>query len=53
MQNLNQRTEEQRLELTKKRQEALRQYVGASCVVHYAIQKGIHVSWEWSQKSHA
>ena len=53
MQNLNQRTEAQRLELSKKRQEALRQYVGASCVVHYAIQKGIHVSWEWSKKSHA
>ena len=53
MQTLNQRTEAQRLELSKKRQEALRQYVGASCVVHYAIQKGIHVSWEWSKKSHA
>ena len=53
MQNLNQRTEDQRLELAAKRQTALRQYVGASCVAHYAIQKGSHVHWEWSQKSHA
>ena len=53
MQNLNQRTESQRLELEAKRRKALRQYVGASCVAHYAIQRGIHVSWEWSHKSHA
>ena len=53
MQNLNQRTEKQQEELREKRQDALRQYVGASCVLHYAIQKGIHVTWEWAEKSHA
>ena len=53
MQNLNQRTEKQQEELQEKRKDALRQYVGASIVLHYAIQKGIHVSWEWAEKSHA
>ena len=53
MQNLNQRTESQKTELEGKRKQALRQYVGASCVWHYAVQRGIHVSWEWAQKSHA
>ena len=53
IQNLNQRTEEQRQELEAKRRDVLRQYVGASCVMHYAIQKGCHTSWEWSEKSHA
>ena len=53
MQNLNQRTEAQRAELEEKRRDALRQYVGASCVLHYAIQKGIHTTWEWSHKCHA
>ena len=53
MQNLNQRTEQQKTELAEKRKEVLRQYVGASCVLHYAIQKGIHVTWEWSHKCHA
>jgi hypothetical protein len=50
IQNLNMRTEDQRAQLDEKRKEVLRQYVGASCVLHYAIQKGCHVSWEWSQK---
>ena len=53
MQNLNQRTEQQKLELAEKRREVMRQYGGASCVLHYAIQKGIHVTWEWSHKCHA
>ena len=46
IQNLNMRTEDQRAQLDEKRKEVLRQYVGASCVLHYAIQKGCHVSWE-------
>lgn len=53
MQNLNQRTEQQRADLEAKRREALKQYVGASCVLHYAIQKGCHVTWEWSEKCYA
>ena len=53
MQNLNQRTEAQRAELEKKRKDALRQYIGAACIWHYAVQRGIHVSWEWAHKCHA
>lgn len=53
IQNLNQRTMSQRAELEAKRKEVLRQYVGAACVWHYAVQQGCHVSWEWSQKCYA
>lgn len=49
MQNINQRTEAQRLSLEKKRKEALRQYVGCAIIYRYCVQRGIHVSWEWSQ----
>ena len=53
MQNLNARTEQQRHALEQKRRDALKQYVGASCVFQYGIQQGCHVSWEWSQKCQA
>lgn len=49
MQNINQRTPEQKLELEQKRKEALRQYVGGAIVFVYCIQTGIRTTWEWSQ----
>ena len=45
IQNLNQRSEGQKQELECKRRQVLKQYVGGLCVLHYCIQKGIHVSW--------
>ena len=53
MQNINQRTEEQRANLAEKRREVLKQYVGCSLIFHYCVQKGIHVTWEWSQTCQA
>ena len=53
MQNINQRTEQQKEDLTRKRNEALKQYVGCSIIFKYCIQLGIHVSWEWSQSCQA
>ena len=50
MQNLNRRTEEQRKTLEMKRKQVLKQYVGGSCILHYCVQNGIHVSWEWSER---
>lgn len=50
LQALNQRNPEQPAELEEKRRIALRQYVGASCIYQHCIQKGIHVTWEWSQR---
>ena len=49
MQNINQRTEAQRLSLEEKRKDALRQYVSCAIIYRYCVQRGIHVSWEWSQ----
>ena len=51
--NMNQRTEAQRDELQKKRDEAMRRYVACSCVVHLCVQLGIHVSWEMPERSQA
>ena len=51
--NMNQRTEAQRDELRKKRDEAMRRYVACSCVVHLCVQLGIHVSWEMPERSQA
>ena len=53
MQNLNQKDEHQRQQLEEKRKAVLKQYVGASCILHYAIQRGCHVTWEWSEKCQA
>ena len=49
MQNINQRSEAQRAELSEKRREALKQYVGCAIIYRYCCQRGIHVGWEWSQ----
>ena len=53
MQNINQRTPEQCANLQEKRREALKQYVGCAIIFEYCVQKGIHVSWEWSQSCEA
>ena len=39
MQNINQRTEAQRLSLEEKRKEALRQYVGCAIIYRYCVQR--------------
>ena len=53
MQNINQRNEKQRADLAEKRREVLKQYVGCSLIFHYCVQRGIHVTWEWSQTCQA
>ena len=53
LQRTNQRTPEQAQDLKQKRQEAIRIYVGTSCVMHYAIQRGIHVTLELADRSDA
>lgn len=50
LQAINQRTSQQIQELEEKRKKVLKQYVGASCVYIYCIQRGIHVTWEWAQR---
>ena len=49
MQNVNQRNPKQCEELQSKRRDALKQYVGCALVYTYCCQRGIHVTWEWSQ----
>ena len=49
MQAINQKTEAQVQALQDKRRAALKQYIGASCIYQHCLQRGIHVSWEWSQ----
>ena len=49
MQQVNQRTPEQIESLQEKRRDALKQYVGCSVLYTYCVQRGIHVTWEWSQ----
>ena len=44
---------EQVAELQEKRRIVLKQYVGASIVFQFCVQQGIHVSWEWAQRSQA
>jgi hypothetical protein len=53
MQNVNQRTEEQKMELQEKRREALKQYVGCALIFTFCVQMGIHATWEWSQSCQA
>ena len=53
MQNVNQRTIAQQEDLAEKRKVALKQYVGCSIIYHYCVDKGIHVTWEWSQSCQA
>ena len=53
LQHTNQRTPEQCEDLRKKRQEPMKIYVGASCVVHVCMQLGIHCIWEWAERSDA
>ena len=53
MQNINQRTEQQTLDLQQKRREALKQYVGCALIFTYCARRGTHVTWEWSQSCQA
>ena len=53
MQNINQRSEQQKQELETKRRDALEQYVGCSIIFRFCVQHGIHAAWEWSQSCHA
>ena len=50
LQAINQRSPEQVQELQEKRRQALKQYVGASCVYQHCIQQGIHVTCEWAER---
>ena len=53
LQAINQRTEQQQKDLEEKRQNALKQYVGAASIFYFCHQRGTHVSWEWSQRCQA
>ena len=53
LQNVNSRTPEQRAELEKKRAEAMRIYVSCCVIVHMCMQKGIHVTFEMSERCQA
>lgn len=53
MQNINQRTEEQKASLEAKRKSALKQYVACGIIFRYCHQRGIDVTWEWSQSCQA
>ena len=53
LQRTNQRDPQQVSELKTKRKEALRIYVGTTCVMHYAIQRGTHVTLELAERSDA
>ena len=53
MQQINQRTPEQKAKLEEKRREVLKQYVGGSIIFGFCVQKGIHITWEWSQSCQA
>ena len=50
LQAINQRSEAQAATLETKRRAALKQYVGASIVFQYCMQRGIHCTWEWAQR---
>ena len=52
-QRSNQRNPTQKAALHEKRQKALREYVGATCIMHHAIQQGIHVTLELPDRSEA
>ena len=53
MQNVNQRTPEQREELKQKRENCMRQYVGGLLIYTYCAQLGIPCTWEWSETCNA
>ena len=53
LQRTNQRNQAQAQELKAKRQEAIRIYIGATCIMHYAIQRGVHVTLELADRSDA
>ena len=53
LQNSNQADKAQIEALKAKRREAIKIFVGCSCVMHYAIQKGIHVTLELADRSDA
>ena len=53
MQNINQRTAEQRSDLENKRKQALKQYMGCAIIYQYCVQRGTHVVWELSQSCQA
>ena len=53
VQRTNQRSEAQKEELRTKRKKAIGMYVGCSVIWHYCVQHGIHVAWEFPEKSDA
>ena len=53
LQRTNQRNQAQVQELKAKRQEAIRIYIGATCIMHFAIQRGVHVTLELADRSDA
>ena len=53
MQNLNQRTEHQKLELLEKQRDARKQHVGGLLVAYEALRLGSVVCWEWSRRCRA
>ena len=52
-QHVHQKTDQQQKELGERRRELVKQFVGMSCIVHLAIQQGIHVSVEMPAKNDA
>ena len=53
MQNCNQRSEQQILDLEKKRRDARKQYLGGLVVAYFARSEGSEVHWEWSRRCRA
>ena len=53
MQHVNQRTEQQQQQLAQKRRDVMKVYVGVCCVVHAAVQAGIHCTIEMSERCDA
>ena len=53
LQHNNQANREQAEALKTKHKHALRVFVGCACVIHHAIQKGIHVTFELADRSDA
>ena len=53
LQNLNQRSPEQKADLARKQREARKQHLGGLVVAYAAHQCGSHVHWEWSRRCRA
>ena len=49
MQQINQRNEKQIADLKQKRELCIRMYVGGLIIFSYCAQRGIPVTWEWSE----